>query len=413
MAVVIGCAATFVLVAIVGRRLGAEISIDAAPFVGVWLARVGIGTVPAIALAGLAVWKAHELAEDLSWSRLLLFSFLASAVWGASLALVDGSTGLSMGLSSPHDYLAAVPEIDAPGRFVRTFVDEIDRYPVHVRSHPPLFVVALWWLDRLGLGGVIAPTAVTIVAGASVVPAALIATRASGDPSLARRAAPYLVFAPAAIWTVTSADTLYAALAAWTVALFVLAGTRDNRAILLGLGGGCLFGVAVFSSYGSLLIAPIAAAVPVARRRWSVLVAGIAPVVVLVALFAAAGFWWLDGLNAARAEYAEGISALRPYSYFLIANLVVAAVAIGPAAAGGLTLLRDRRLWLLVGPALLAVLLADVSGLAKGEVERIWLPFYAWIGIAAAALPKDGRRLWLATHAVVAILLQSVLFTPW
>jgi hypothetical protein len=37
--------------------------------------------------------------------------------------------------------------------------------------------------------------------------------------------------------------------------------------------------------------------------------------------------------------------------------------------------LRDRQLWLLVGAALTAVLLADVSGLSKAEVERIWLPF--------------------------------------
>ena len=62
----------------------------------------------------------------------------------------------------------------------------------------------------------------------------------------------------------------------------------------------------------------------------------------------------------------------------------------------------DRGAWLLVGGALAALALADVTGLSKGEVERIWLPFMPWIvtvtvvcvtgGGAAACPPPDASE---------------------
>ena len=58
---------------------------------------------------------------------------------------------------------------------------------------------------------------------------------------------------------------------------------------------------------------------------------GGAPVAVAVGLAALGGFWWFDGLAATREAYAESLARLRPYGYFLVANLVAAAVAVGPA----------------------------------------------------------------------------------
>jgi len=48
----------------------------------------------------------------------------------------------------------------------------------------------------------------------------------------------------------------------------------------------------------------------------------------------------------------------------------------------------------LVFATLVAVLLADASGLSKAEIERIWLPFAVWLAAGAAAPPNP--RLWLA-----------------
>jgi hypothetical protein len=69
---------------------------------------------------------------------------------------------------------------------------------------------------------------------------------------------------------------------------------------------------------------------------------------------------------------------------------------------------------LLAGGGLLAVALADVSGMSKAEVERIWLPFLAWLMLATAAISASGdRRRLLAAQAGWAILVQSIVATGW
>jgi hypothetical protein len=56
--------------------------------------------------------------------------------------------------------------------------------------------------------------------------------------------------------------------------------------------------------------------------------------------------------------------------------------------------------------------MADVSGLSKSEVERIWLPFAVWLVPAAGFLPGSPRR-WLAAQAVVALMVNHLLLTNW
>ncbi|SBT52847.1 hypothetical protein [Micromonospora auratinigra] len=66
--------------------------------------------------------------------------------------------------------------------------------------------------------------------------------------------------------------------------------------------------------------------------------------------------------------------------------------------------------WLPVAAAL-CVLGADLSGLSKAEVERIWLPFAVWLPVAAARLPAADRRWWLAGQAVTALAVNHLLWT--
>jgi hypothetical protein len=128
--------------------------------------------------------------------------------------------------------------------------------------------------------------------------------------------------------------------------------------------------------------------------------------------FAAAGFLWPAGVAATHAQWAADPGAARPYLYFLVANLAVLALLTGPAAVG---LTRAGRvvspgITLLVAAALAAVLALDLSGITRGEVERIWLPFAAWITLAAALAPT--RRL-LALQAITGLLLQALVLSPW
>jgi hypothetical protein len=69
----------------------------------------------------------------------------------------------------------------------------------------------------------------------------------------------------------------------------------------------------------------------------------------------------------------------------------------------------------LVLAAMGAAALADLSGLSKGEVERIWLPFVLVASLAVTRLPRPtGRAVpWLAAQAATTIALQSALTWPW
>ncbi|MEX2459333.1 MAG: hypothetical protein WD770_10160 [Actinomycetota bacterium] len=259
-----------------------------------------------------------------------------------------------------------------------------------------------------------------IALGASAAPAALIAAREVAGEDAARRAAPFVALAPFALWVATSMDGAYLGIGAWSVALLVLAtGRTGARSRALAAGGGAVFGIGLLLSYGLAPLALVPAAVAIRRRRPDVLAVFGMGAAVPLAMAAAAGFWWPDGLAASRRRYAVGIARLRPYGYFLVANLAALALAVGPAVAAGLARLRDRGLWLLAGGALAAVVLADLSGLSKGEVERIWLPFMPWLVLACAALGRGGRggggsrRGWLGAQAGLALVVQIAWRSLW
>ena len=77
--------------------------------------------------------------------------------------------------------------------------------------------------------------------------------------------------------------------------------------------------------------------------------------------------------------------------------------------------LRDRRVWLLVAGALLALTAAHLSQYSKAEVERIWLLFFPWIAVAGGVLVAATARsaIWVGAQAATAIALQAALVSKW
>jgi hypothetical protein len=73
--------------------------------------------------------------------------------------------------------------------------------------------------------------------------------------------------------------------------------------------------------------------------------------------------------------------------------------------------LRGRAVVVLPLAAFAAVLVADLSGLSKAEVERIWLPFAVWLPAGAVLLPHPRR--WLAAQAATALLVNHLMLTGW
>src|SRR5207247_2216381 len=108
-------------------------------------------------------------------------------------------------------------------------------------------------------------------------------------------------------------------------------GRPGRRGDLLAVAGGLLLGTGALLSYGLVLIVFVPLAVAISRRRYRPLVIGALAMAGVVAAFAAAGFWWLDGLRATRRIYEAGAARYRPQSYFWLGNLGALALGLGPA----------------------------------------------------------------------------------
>lgn len=341
----------------------------------------------------LARWLPSWCAR-LPWRWLLVAIAVVALGWGMAVALLRGTPRLDHGLASRYEYPAVVDDVErlGVGPFIDTFSDPdvLGRYPVHVQGHPvgtPLLFVAL---DRVGLGGAEGGATFVLAATLLTVPAVLVAVREVAGEAAARWAAPFLALPPGVIWAVTSADALFTAVGALAVMSVVLA-TSTSRSprgrTALAVAGGVAFGVGIHLTYGLVPLVVIPVAVAVARRCWTALAGAALGGAAVVAAFSAAGFFWLDGLAATHTRYLLGVAPHRPFAYFaLLANPAAFALAVGPAAFVALRVVRDRRIWLLGGAGLAAVVISDLSGLSKGEVERIWLPFVPWILVLTGGL---------------------------
>ncbi|NEK86541.1 hypothetical protein GCU60_12370 [Blastococcus saxobsidens] len=379
-----------------------------------------------VGLAGI-LW-APGLAARLRWRPLLWASAAGAAVWAVALALSSGWGRLTEPLGSIYEYPAEVPKVESLATFLSTFLDAMppdspDAWTAHVSGHPAGALLTFVLLDRVGLGGLGWAAVLCIAGGALAVPAVLVGVRAVADEAAARVVAPFLVLAPAALWVATSADAFFTFVSAWGIALVAVAATGQpgRRRDAAALGGGLLLGVGLFLSFGLAAIAPLAAAVVVVQHRrigWGrvlrVLVLGAAGTLVVVALFALGGYWWFDGLAATQARLATGQALTnRPWSYFAFANIAAGIMAVGPAAVAGLGALRRTRLAVLAGAALAGVLFADLTGVVRGETERIWLPFELWVLTATAFLPARARRPWLAASVLLAIAIEVGVRLEW
>ncbi|MCW2848376.1 MAG: hypothetical protein JWR90_2350 [Marmoricola sp.] len=400
-----------------------------------WDPRTGMGTLPSLLVGALAVWQAVGLAERLPWRTLLLSSYAGGVAWLFSLALVDGpGKGIGTILGDEYEYLRTARATSDLPAALREWVSRIPydglpddiphaNWPVHVAGHPPGALSFFVLLDRVGLGGGLQAGIVVTLVAASTAVAVLVTLRVLGAEVAARRAAPFLVFGPAAIWQCVSADAMFAAFAAWGIAALAAAAVR--RSTGWALVAGLLLGYAVMLSYGLPLLGLLAVAVLVVARNWRPLPWAVLGALAVVGTYAALGFNYLEALPALHDRYWAGVARNRPKEYWMWGNLAALAFSAGPLVGAGLTTLgrRARDLdidpdavrvvrWLVVA-AVLMVLSADLSQMSKAEVERIWLPFVPWLLVSCSLLPQRWRRVGLGVQVLVALVVQHLLFTGW
>jgi len=411
------------------QRESPEIFLGAAPLVGRsfvdgWDWRFGWGLVAAAVVAAMVVgsvvrgwwWRAR-----LRW--VVAASSVGSGVFAVLLALTDGRDGVLHGAVHPTEYLANLSSAPPAAEFVRTFVERIDEYSVHVRGHPPGFVLVLKAMGGIGLGGEWPAALLSVGATIVVTSGVLVTVWATADAGWVRRVAPLLIVAPYLLWMVTSADAVYAAVGAWGAAACAL-GLRATgwRAVVAGGVTGLLLSSLLFLTYGAVTFVLLPLTLIVSARRAEgtarTVVAAIAVAVAVAAAFSVAGFWWFAGAAETRLQYWAGSAQFRTWTYFGVANIAVALIAIGPATFAGLLRLRDRRVWVVVGGALLAIAASHLSQYSRAEVERIWLLFFPWIAVAGGALmvSASARRraaMWVGAQAAGAIALQAALVSKW
>ena len=438
-----GALTLIAVAAVVGRVLsarGAQLFLGDPPLLGSWAPHVGWGTPVAVACLVVGL-RLQRVAPALPWRRLLLAGWLLNVVWLCSLALVDGfQRGWARVLLDPNEYLQDLPRIAGPLSFLRTFtgfiafsdtVDGTQVWTTHVAGHPPLATLVFWGLDRIGLDGGAWAGALCILLSSAAAVAMPVALRELGAPDAARRLVPFAALFPGAVFMAVSADGLFAGVAVGGLALVCRGAARGE--VAAGLLGGLLLGAALFLNYGLVLfgvVVLVAGLVGVARhglrpvlRPWSAAVAG---VLTVTALHLLAGFAWWTGLAQLRIRYYQGIAAVRPYSYFVYANLaawllacspllaVGAVRSVGALVAGrGRPWSQDRVVALLALAGVLAAVLADLSGLSKAETERIWLAFGV-VACSGLALLRGRAASWaLLGSAGTALLVNHLVRTGW
>ncbi|GAA1853615.1 hypothetical protein [Asanoa iriomotensis] len=395
---------------------GAGLYADAAPVYATWQPHVGWGTPAAVLLAVATAAWGPALAARLAWGRLLVAGYATALGWTLALALVDGwPAGLGDRLTPQAEYLHEVAGVVDVRAMLAGFAGRIldfqpGSWSTHTAGHPPGALLLFVALDRVGLGGPTWAALACVAVGASVAVSVPCALRSLGAEPAARAVLPYLAVFPGAVWVGTSADGIFAGTVAAGLAL--LAARR-----WWPLVGGLLLGFALYLSYGFTLVGLLALAVVALRptRRAAALGAGIVGVAGVVATFTAAGFAWWEGYRLVVERYYQGWGGERPYAYWVWANfgalLLSAGPVIGPALlrAGGRVRVPSVA-WLPLA-ALAAVCLADLSGLSKAEVERIWLPFAVWLLVSVAWLPPRWHRTCLALQALTALLVNHLLWT--
>ncbi|MFJ7996121.1 hypothetical protein ACIQ7D_02960 [Streptomyces sp. NPDC096310] len=442
-----GAAALLVTAAVlIGRHIQDTrhtLSVGWPPLLASWGPHLGPGTPAAVLVAAATVAYGPALAARLPWRTLLPLVWGTATAWIYSLALIDGwHRGIAVRLTTRYEYLQVIDRFHDIPATLRDFTHHIligspDNWPAHVAGHPPAAPLTFVLLDRIGLRGGGWAGVWCITLGGTACVAVLIAIRALADERLARRAAPFLALAPAAVWMGTSADAYFAAVAAWAVALLALAVTRGS--LVAAGASGVLFGLTCYLSYGLTLFALIGAAVLTLghhgiRRRPVLLLPLCAGLAVVPTAFTLAGFDWWEAYHLLVTRYYQGAGGIRPYGYWIWANLACTVLITGPATTAGLRrsaavlVLRrgrplahrggsgyradaDARLAFLLAGVFLALVVADLSGMSKAETERIWLPFALWLLVSCAFLTRP--RLWLTAQAVLALLLNHALMTGW
>ena len=406
---------------VVPRWLDEDVRVHWPPLHADWDPRVGVLTLPAMVIGLLLVVALPWIARSLPWRALLATAFATTWVWIVALAMTEGSEGLARTFERRQEYVYDAQSVGSIHTMLQTFVDRIpmdapDNWYVHVAGHPPGALLYFVGVDRLGITDPFWIGVVCVTIASTAIVAVMITLRTLGHERTARAAMPWIVLAPTAVWMGVNGDAVFTAVAAWGLALLAIAAKR--RRVIPAVGAGVLLGYCVYLSYGLVLLGILALAVLLIARTWRPLPWAVGGALVVAAGFTLGGFAWWEAYPVLRERYYDGIASERAFSYWVWGNIAAwtftAGLAVWAAFPAAVRAVRRRNvLAQLAAAAVLTTVVADLSGMSKAEVERIWLPFTIWIVALPVLLPERWHRPLLLSQVVLALLAQHLILTRW
>lgn len=406
---------------VVPRWLDEDVRVHWPPLHADWDPRVEVLTLPAMVIGLLLVVALPWIARSLPWRALLATAFATTWVWIVALAMTEGTEGLARTFERRQEYVYDAQSVGSIHTMLQTFVDRIpmdapDNWYVHVAGHPPGALLYFVGVDRLGITDPFWIGVVCVTIASTAIVAVMITLRTLGHERTARAAMPWIVLAPTAVWMGVNGDAVFTAVAAWGLALLAIAAKR--RRVIPAVGAGVLLGYCVYLSYGLVLLGILALAVLLIARTWRPLPWAVGGALVVAAGFTLGGFAWWEAYPVLRERYYDGIASERAFSYWVWGNIAAwtftAGLAVWAAFPAAVRAVRRRNvLAQLAAAAVLTIVVADLSGMSKAEVERIWLPFTIWIVALPALLPERWHRPLLLSQVVLALLAQHLILTRW
>jgi methylthioxylose transferase len=398
-----------------------DVKVQAAPLVGQWKWHAHWGLVLPLLIGIVTLWVLPNRTKNVSFGKVSVLTGVLTGAFSVTLAGADGWARIMDPVVHNSEYWFNLDTLPGMAETIRSWSveDFLLSYSVHLRGHPPGFILVLQLLEKVAtVQPWMVATLIWLSIGA-VAPAVMASVERLADEQTARAVAPFLVLSPYAVWMATSADAFYACLLMWGTAFIAFAMTSATwqRRVLHASVSGLLLSFALFSTYGAAMFLGVPALVVLFAkntsigRRIQVTAAAGAVALAVVFGFKVAGFWWFDGLNRTRQYYHWGTAQFRPWEYFIVGNIGALIISVGPAVVSGLSRLGRTRVWILVMGAAIAIVASDVSTYTKGETERIWLIFMPMLLPATASLPRP--RLWLAGQLALGLLLQAWLVTKW
>jgi hypothetical protein len=396
---------------------------------------------PAVAFAGWAGVVRRLVARPVPQALALLSAFVFVLAINVTTAMMDGSP---KAIWKPFDwpgseYFSDVPPVRGVGQFLHGYVQNLYRYSIHARTHPPGAVLVLYFVARaLGPGIAKAAWSAVLITATGVAPFYLLVRRLAGRRTASIALALYAAAPSLVLFGATSMDGVFLVAMLWStyflhraivqpgMANSIVAGIVLAASLMLSYVTVCI-GVMMFL-YAILELA--ACPKQIGRVAGSFAICAMVIVLSLAILYGLTGFNYLACLRASRfydhyAMRTFRISFLR-YLDISFSNLIAFLIGVGfpvlvlwwKQTIHSLIPRTPADRFNLAGVA--SVLIFSFARLFTHETERIWL-FFVPIGLLAAALwiGRAGsmeRRLLEWTMALTFMqtwLMQLLLFTIW